>query len=156
MALIFNKPSFLIKKSSIRVTLKYCPDGRRYKSPAPSWYLHNSVSHRRFYLLGEKILSYLLSFVNKLSRLLWFFIKHKENLNKICYFIILLFNVSPFCPNAPGVARWGARGENDLRNYECPPLARLFKALVRLNNISYIITNTQNSPASGGRKENPL
>ena len=54
------------------------------------------------------------------------------------------------------VVRRGARGENDLRNYECPPLARLFKALVRLNNISYIITNTQNSPASGGRKENPL
>lgn len=127
MALIFNKPSFLIKKSSIRVTLKYCPDGRRYKSPAPSWYLHNSVSHRRFYLLGEKILSYLLSFVNKLSRLLWFFIKHKENLNKICYFIILLFNVSPFCPDAPGVARWGARGENGLRNFECPPLAWFFQ-----------------------------
>lgn len=124
MALIFNKPSFLIKKSSIRVTLKYCPDGRRYKSPAPSWYLHNSVSHRRLYLLGEKTLSYLLSFVNKLSRLLCFFIKHKENLNKICYFIILLFNVSPFCPNAPGVTRWGARGENGLRNFECPPLAR--------------------------------
>ena len=142
MALIFNKPSFLIKKSSIRVTLKYCPDGRRYKSPAPSWYLHNSVSHRRLYLLGEKILSYLLSFVNKLSRLLCFFIKHKENLNKICYFIILLardivpvarsgivnydssslrtFRVSK---TAFRVARWGARGENGLRNFECPPLA---------------------------------
>ena len=31
-----------------------------------------------------------------------------------------------FCLDVPGVARWGARGENDLRNFECPPLAEGF------------------------------